>query len=258
MIKCPFCREKYTIDFDYQVLSQLIESNRNHIENLRKVRNEIDNIMNDTNNEAIKKINFQIKDIINTLDKLTQDVDQDNNIIKGLYAMFNYKTTNTEDLSIEDQLNIKGKDNWKKHVAYSLINKLYKEENLTYNDMLQKAALIGKDGTYWAYSANFNIQPFEFLVIRDLFRLKEIEKKTLLLEGIEYKIVNYKSEFSMDLMQENGEIGATIGKINKGFVFGFFNSNLFYSKNEEKGKQNLELCNKTVEEFTNYLKGLGY
>ena len=35
-------------------------------------------------------------------------------------------------------------------------------KSLVYNNILQKAALVGNGGVYWGYTANFNIQPIEF------------------------------------------------------------------------------------------------
>ena len=61
MIKCPFCREKYTIDFDIKDLSKLISSNSSHIEILRKARNKI----NDSINLDIKNIKTDMKEIRN-------------------------------------------------------------------------------------------------------------------------------------------------------------------------------------------------
>ena len=62
----------------------------------------------------------------------------------------------------------------------------------------------------------------------------------------------------MDLKQIDGEMGATIGKISLGFIFGIYNSNLNYRLNGEPNKQNLELCHKIVEEFTEVMIDLGY
>ena len=53
-------------------------------------------------------------------------------------------------------------------------------------------------------------------------------------------------------------MGATIGKISKGFIFGIYNYNLNYRLNGEPNKQNLELCHKIVEEFTEEMIDWGY
>ena len=60
----------------------------------------------------------------------------------------------------------------------------------------------------------------------------------------------------MDLKE--GENGATIAKINSGYIFGFFNSNNYYRLNGEPHKQNLYLCNKVVEELADEMKKLNY
>mgnify|MGYP002626428950 CR=1 FL=1 len=145
-------------------------------------------------------------------------------------------------------------------MANKLINKMYDSDgkSIVYNNILQKAALVGNDGSYWSYTANFNIQPFEFMKIKSFFDLKEIKGNKIYLEGKEYKITNYKSEFLMDLEQTDGEMGATIGKISKGFIFGIFNSNINYRENGKPNKQNSELCHKTIEEFTQEMIDMGY
>ena len=174
--------------------------------------------------------------------------------------MFNYKTTDIQDLSNEERYNIKGKKNWEAFIANKLINKMYDTngKSLVYNNILQKAALVGNGGVYWGYTANFNIQLIEFSELLTLFKSKEITENKINLEGNEYKIINYKSESLMDLKQIDGEMGATIGKISKGFIFGIYNSNLNYRLNGEPNKQNLELCHKIVEEFTEEMIDLGY
>ena len=62
----------------------------------------------------------------------------------------------------------------------------------------------------------------------------------------------------MDLEQIDGEMGATIGKISKGFIFGIFNSNINYRQNGKTNKQNSELCHKIIEEFTQEMIDMGY
>ena len=259
MIKCPFCREKYTIDFDIEDLSKLISSNSSHIEILRKTRNRIEDSVSDSKDE-IQKLKIQMKEIINSIDELTESIDKDKKIIEGLYTMFNYKTTNNQDLSNEERYNIKGEKNWEVFVANKLINKMYDSygKSIVYNNILQKAALVGNDGAYWGYTANFNIQPFEFFKLKDSFNLKDIPKNEIYLEGKKYKITNYKYENLMDLKQIDGEMGATIGKISKGFIFGIYNSNINYRLNGKPNKQNSDLCHKIVEEFTQEMIDEGY
>lgn len=201
-----------------------------------------------------------MKEIINSIDKLTESISKDKAIIEGLYAMFNYKTKKNKDLTHKELYNLKGDQIWQDYVAVKLINKIYvsNEERIIYNNILQKAAFVGNDGFYWAYTGNFNIQPFEFFKIRSLFNSKEIKDNLTKLEGEIYKITNYKSESLMDLQQIDGEMGATIGKMSKGFIFGIYNSNINYVKDGKANKQNLELCHKIVEELTQELIHLGY
>ena len=138
MIKCPFCREKYTIDFDIRDLSKLISSNSSHIEILRKTRNKINDSINVSTNLDIKNIKTEMKEIIALIDELTENIDKDKKIIESLFAMFNYKTTDIQDLSNEERYNIKGKKNWEAFVANKLINKMYDTngKSLVYNNIL--------------------------------------------------------------------------------------------------------------------------
>lgn len=99
MIKCPFCREKYTIDFDFNDISKLISSNKSHIEILRKTRNQINDSINDSRVDEIENLKTQMKEIINSIDEVIESIDKDKKNFEGLYAMFNYKTTNEQDLS---------------------------------------------------------------------------------------------------------------------------------------------------------------
>ena len=138
MIKCPFCREKYTIDFEIRDLSKLISSNSSHIEILRKTRNKINDSINVSTNLDIKNIKTEMKEIIALIDELTENIDKDKKIIESLFAMFNYKTTDIQDLSNEERYNIKGKKNWEAFVANKLINKMYDTngKSLVYNNIL--------------------------------------------------------------------------------------------------------------------------
>ena len=174
MIKCPFCREKYTIDFDIKDLSKLISSNSSLIEILRKARNKI----NDSINLDIKNIKTDMKEIISLIDELTENIDKDKKVFESLFAMFNYKTTDIQDLSNEERYNIKGKKNWEAFIANKLIDKMYDTngKSLVYNNILQKAALVGNGGLYWGYTANFNIQPIEFNKLLTLFKQKKLLK----------------------------------------------------------------------------------
>ena len=102
--------------------------------------------MSDSRDNEIKILKIKMKEIIDSIDKLTESIDKNNKIIEGLYSMFNYKTTNKQELSNEERYNIKGEKNWEAFVANALINKQYDSDgkSLIYNNILQKAAIVGK------------------------------------------------------------------------------------------------------------------
>ena len=106
-----------------------------------------------------------MKEIINSIDELIENTDKDKKTIEGLYAMFNYKTTNYQDLSNVERYNIKGEKNWETFVANKLINKMYDSngERIVYNNILQKAALVGNDGGYLGYTAKLIFNLLNFL-----------------------------------------------------------------------------------------------
>ena len=116
-----------------------------------------------------------------------------------------------------------------------------------YHNILTKAALVGVNGAFWAYSSNFYLSPFQFEKIKHIFEKDADINKIVLLEEKEYKIINRKKNFSTDL--EDGDVGATIAKTKIGFVSGFFNTKINYTINGKEEKQNLQLCNKVVEEL---------
>ena len=79
-----------------------------------------------------------MKEIINSIDKLTESISKDKAIIEGLYAMFNYKTKKNKDLTHKELYNLKGDQIWQDYVAVKLINKMYvsNEESIIYNNIL--------------------------------------------------------------------------------------------------------------------------
>ena len=92
-----------------------------------------------------------------------------------------------------------------------------------------------------------------------IFELKEENKipKNFRFEGDEdYEIKNFKPGISFDI--QKGDIGGTIAKTKKSFIFGIFNSKVDYALNGKKGKQNLELCHKIVEELKDNLVSKNY
>ena len=51
-----------------------------------------------------------------------------------------------------------------------------------YHNILTKAALVGVNGTFWAYSSNFHLYPFQFEKIKQIFEKDVDIDKTVLLE----------------------------------------------------------------------------
>ena len=161
-----------------------------------------------------------------------------------------------KNITNEELYNVKGE--WKAYVAQELFNKQYESESkLIYNNILIKGAIVGNNGAYWAYSSNFDLQPGQFQNIKEIFNQKTNNNiKTLKLGSEMYELLNYKPNISIDF--KSGDIGGTIAKSNIAYVFGIFNSKIKYRLNGEERKQNLDLCNKVVEELAEELKSVDY
>ena len=139
------------------------------------------------------------------------------------------------------------------------MNKEDREGNV-YNNILTKAAIVGDNGGFWAFTSNFHLTPYDFEIIKKVFKQKMKMNKNdkISLEDREYKIVNIEENLSIDF--EDGEFGGTIDKTNNCFIFGFFNKkiNCWIKGEKHKHKQNLKLCNKVVEQTAAILKNQGY
>ena len=65
-IKCPYCKEDYSISFDKKEINDLISSNIDHNDSLLGLKKQMENIINDITNIDNKKtyLNEQFKNII--------------------------------------------------------------------------------------------------------------------------------------------------------------------------------------------------
>lgn len=255
-IHCPYCKEDYPISIEKKEINDLISSNLDNNDSLLGIKKQIENIINDTNIDnkknylipQFKNITIIIENIISKINKNIQTLKNFNDILNGK----NNFHGSQDNIKI---YNIKGNEGWKKYLANMLFSNKDKSGNL-YHNILTKAAIVGINGAFWSYSSNFHLSPFQFQKLKLIFEKDINVNSTLLLEEREYKIINSKSNFSIDL--EDGELGATIAKTKTAFVIGFFNSKVNYTMNDQEKKQNLQLCNKVVEELALELKSQNY
>ena len=68
-----------------------------------------------------------------------------------------------------------------------------------YHSILTKASLVGTNGEFWAYSSNFHLSPFQFEKIKLIFEKDVDITKKVKLEDRDYKIINFKYNFFIDL-----------------------------------------------------------
>ena len=142
-------------------------------------------------------------------------------VLNDIYDTFKDIKQNKIPKDIIERYNIRGE--WKPYVAYALFSRQYANGDV-YNDILIKAAILGENGVFWSYSSNFHLEPFEFMKLKLIFELKEENKipKNFRFEGDEdYEIKNFKPGISFDI--QKGDIGGTIAKTKKSFIFGIFN-----------------------------------
>ena len=258
---CPFCGEYFITYFQDKEIENMLDLNLESNDILIGLKNQIKTMINDMKNNQINNKLEEIKNIIIILDSVLKNI---NNNIDNLRNIDNIiKQNNKKPLSISQRHHIKGSNSWDKFVANCLFNKKYEDKDDTeiYNNILTKAAIVGNNGAYWAYSSNFIMTPFQYEKIKDFFSKEtNCDIQTLEIDDKDYEIINYKPGVSLDLKEKNneGKEGGTIAKMNEGYVFGFFNSNVDYKLNGISDNQNMKLCNKVVVELSNELKSQGY
>ena len=253
-MKCPSCGEFYSVICEMEKIDDLYSSNLENNNSLNGLKSQIDSMIRDINTN-IKKENIinQLKNFNIIINNIIENNNKNNVNIKYIKNKF---SNNMENITNAELYNVKGK--WKDFVAESLFNKQYESESKRiYNNILIKGAIVGNNGAYWAYSSNFDLQPYQFQNIKEIFNQKTNNSiKTLELGSEIYELLNYKQNISIDF--KSGDIGGTIAKSNKAYIFGIFNSKIKYRLNGEERKQNLDLCNKVVEELAEALKSQNY
>lgn len=256
--KCPYCKEDFFSDININEINDILSSITNIKESLFGIKKQIENIINNDINRNNQKNDLvsQLKNIIIILDNSINKNDNNIETLKNTINIFNSnfkKKDSRDDVKI---FNIKGNDDWKKYITNFLLNNNTIFGNDIYNNILTKAALVGVNGTFWAYTANFNLSPYNFEVLKKKFENGMDKNKEIILGDNKYKIIDFKKDFSIDL--EEGECGGTIAKTNIGFIFGFYNSKVYFKMNGIAKKQNLEICNKVVENLALKLKSMNY
>ena len=245
-IVCPNCRESYIFDFDEIDYELIAKTNQEARDFLNGEIDQINNIINICEKDTINSIN-QLRNIktniLSLIDKIKDCIVEMNN----MRAVFKDIKENRIPKSNVEDYNVKGSKGWESIVANTLFNKQYENGDI-YNSILIKAALVGHNGIFWAYSSNFHLDPYEFEKLKIIFSKEENNSsKTLSFEGDDYEICNYKPGISFDI--QRGNTGGTIAKTKMAYIIGIFNSNAEYRLNGVKQKQNLDLCHKIVMEL---------
>jgi len=251
-MKCPSCGEAYSINCEFEKINDIYSSNIENNASLIGLKSQIESMIRDINSN-IKTINIinQLKNFNIIINNIIENNNKSNVNLNQIKDIFN---NNMENMSNSELYNVKGK--WSAFVAEELFNKQYESKDI-YNNILIKAAIVGNNGAYWAYSSNFDLQPYEFQKIKEIFNQNTNNSiKTLELGSEKYEILNYKQNISIDF--KSGDIGGTISKSNKAYVFGIFNSKRKYRLNGGEREQNLNLCNKVVQELAEELKSQNY
>lgn len=256
--QCPYCKEDFFSDLNANEINNVLSSITNINESLLGIKKQIENIIkNDINrNNQNNDLASQLKNITIILDNSINKNDNNSETLRNTIEILNagsHFKDSRDDVKI---FKIKGNDDWKKYITNFLLNNNTIFGNDIYNNILTKAALVGVNGRFWAYTSNFHMDPFYFEFLKKIFENGMDKKKEVILGDNKFKIVDFKKDFSIDL--EEGECGGTIAKTKIGFIFGFYNSKVYYRMNGEAKKQNLELCNKVVENLALRLKSLNY
>ncbi|KAK3805068.1 MAG: profilin [Linnemannia elongata] len=120
----------------------------------------------------------------------------------------------------------------------------YVDDNLIGTGKVAKAAIFGTDGSLWATSAGYNVDPVEVLKLIAAFEnTDEIAANGLFLEG---KKFNYLRSGDASIYAL-GEGGVTCVKTNKAVLLGH------YAENMPAGDSTV-----VVESLGDYLRGTGF
>lgn len=289
---CPQCGFNYNINIDSKILDNINNSNSNQSKILNGVKGQITNIINtinksQENENIINQLNnviIMIEHIINNIKKNSDEMIKLNNLFDKIVVKnnVNKKNVNANKPQIPDVSQINKTNlinasnpkvdiykniipdpesgNWGCYIKNALIHyeDYEDDDNNIYDNILTKAAIIGRDGAECARTDNFKFKKDEIKNLNIIFNKNINLDKTrdIVLDGQKYQIINYKNNFSIEI--KNGEYGGTIAVTNKAYIFGFFNSNVKYRLNGKEKNQCQEICNKVVENLANLLKGVGY
>jgi len=256
--QCPHCKEDLFSDLNPNEINNVLSSITNINESLLGIKKQIENIIkNDINrNNQNNDLASQLKNITIILDNSINENNNNSETLRNTIKILNVGRPFKNSGDYAKIFNIKGNDDWKAYITNFLMNNNTIFGNDIYNNILTKAALVGVGGGFWAYTSNFHMSPYNFEVLKKIFENGMDKKKEVFLGDNKFKIVDFKKDFSIDL--EEGECGGTIAKSKIGFIFGFYNSKVYYKINGKEKKQNLELCNKVVENLALKLKSVNY
>ena len=254
-IKCPFCGEYFITNYQSEEVENMISINEESNDVLIGLKSQIKNIASNVKNNQLNNTFEELKNATIIIDSVLKNMNDNINKLKSIESIINQNNKKASSLSNTERYHVKGSKSWEIFVAESLFNKKINDD--IYNNILTKAALVGKNGAFWAYSSNFIISPFQIDQIKKFFN-EELNSsiKKFQIDNKDYEIVNYNPGVSLEFKE--GENGATIANMKNGYVFGFFNENINYRLNGKPFKQNMELCKKIVLDLANELKSQGY
>ena len=121
----------------------------------------MENIINDITNIDNKKtyLNEQFKNIIIIINNIINEINKNINTLKNFNNKLNGKKEYGNSKDNIKKYNIKSQKGWESFLSNMLFSNLDKSGN-RYHDILTKAAIVGVNGTFWAYSSNFHLSPF--------------------------------------------------------------------------------------------------
>ncbi|KAG0362540.1 profilin, required for normal timing of actin polymerization in response to thermal stress, partial [Mortierella sp. AD032] len=130
----------------------------------------------------------------------------------------------------------------------------YVDDNLVGTGKVAKAAIFGTDGSLWASSAGYNVEPVEIQRLIAAFdNSDDIAANGLYLEGKKFFYLRsgdasiYARLVSVSSAAHNGDGGVTCVKTNKAILLGH------YATNTPAGDSTV-----VVESLGDYLRGTGF
>ncbi|KAF2747310.1 Profilin/allergen [Sporormia fimetaria CBS 119925] len=124
----------------------------------------------------------------------------------------------------------------------------YVDQSLVGTGNIDKAVIVGLDGTVWASTEGFSIPPAELKVILDSFDDKSDPKKVIV-EGLKVNGEKYMT-ISADedsLKAKKGKEGLVVAKTNQAVLIGHHPEDI-----------QTNVANSSVAELQEYLKKVGY